>query len=73
MTVMVRHLQPTPQGLPLEIYAFCIETDLETYEAVQADIFDHLIAVLPHFDLRIFQHPTGNSFRLPQVQAIVST
>jgi miniconductance mechanosensitive channel len=62
LTVMVRQLQPTPDGLPLEIYVFSKETDLFNYEGVQADIFDHLLAVLPYFDLRVFQHPTGRNF-----------
>jgi miniconductance mechanosensitive channel len=60
---MVRHLQPTPDGLPLEIYAFSTETGLETYEGVQADIFDHLLAVMPYFELRVFQHPTGENMK----------
>ena len=63
LTIMVRHLQPTPDGLPLEIYAFSTETDLESYEGVQADIFDHLLAVMPYFDLRVFQHPTGENMK----------
>ena len=62
-TVMVRQLQPTPDGLPLEIYAFSTETDLESYESVQADIFDHLLAVIPYFGLRVFQHPTGENMK----------
>ncbi len=63
LTIMVRHLQPTPDGLPLEIYAFSTETDLESYESVQSDIFDHLLAVMPYFDLRVFQHPTGENMK----------
>jgi miniconductance mechanosensitive channel len=63
LTIMVRHLQPTPDGLPLEIYAFSTETGLETYEGVQADIFDHLLAVMPYFELRVFQHPTGENMK----------
>jgi miniconductance mechanosensitive channel len=62
LTVMVRQLQPTPDGLPLEIYAFSKETGLLEYEGIQADIFDHLLAVLPYFDLKVFQHPTGENF-----------
>ena len=58
MTFLVRHLQPTSNGLPLEIYAFCRETDWGRYEAVQADIFDHLLAVLPEFGLDTFQEIT---------------
>lgn len=59
LSLMVRHLQPTEQGLPLEIYAFSAETAWPIYEGVQADIFDHLIAVMPYFGLRVFQAPTG--------------
>lgn len=59
MTLMTRQLQPTPEGLPLEIYAFTNKTEWITYEGIQADIFDHLIAVLPEFGLRLFQY-AGN-------------
>ena len=55
MTFLVRHLQPTSNGLPIEIYAFCKETAWTQYEAVQADIFDHVLAILPEFDLQAFQ------------------
>jgi miniconductance mechanosensitive channel len=57
--VMVRQLQPTPDGLPLEVYAFTATTDWMRYEAVQSDIFDHLIATLPEFGLAVAQRPTG--------------
>ena len=59
MTSMVRQLPPTPQGLPLEIYCFTGTTQWADYEGIQADIFDHLIAILPEFGLRLFQEPTG--------------
>jgi miniconductance mechanosensitive channel len=59
-TRMVRQLAPTEAGLPLEIYAFTTTTSWNEYERIQADIFDHLIAVVPVFDLRLFQHPTGS-------------
>ena len=59
MTVMVRQLAPTPNGLPLEIYVFSKDINWVNYEGIQADLFDHLLAVLPFFDLRIFQNPTG--------------
>jgi miniconductance mechanosensitive channel len=59
MTFLVRHLQPTPQGLPIEIYVFCRDQAWANYEGVQADIFDHLLAILPEFDLRVFQSPSG--------------
>lgn len=59
MTLLVRQLAPGEHGLPLEIYAFTKEIDWEYYERVQADIFDHLLAVAPEFGLRVFQYPTG--------------
>ncbi|PIB39353.1 mechanosensitive ion channel family protein [Maribacter sp. 4G9] len=57
MTLMVRQLAPTPQGIPLEIYAFSADKRWENYEYVMADIFDHLLAALPFFDLRVFEFP----------------
>ncbi|UCD38344.1 MAG: mechanosensitive ion channel [Fidelibacterota bacterium] len=62
MTLLVRQLQPGPSGLPIEIYAFTSDTRWATYEAIQADIFDHILAVVPQFDLRVFQQPTGKDF-----------
>jgi len=59
LTCMVRQLPATASGLPLELYCFANTTDWGKYEAIQADIFDHLFAIAPHFDLRVFQHPTG--------------
>lgn len=56
MTLMTRQLAPTPEGLPLEIYAFTNRTEWVIYEGIQADIFDHLIAVLPEFGLSLFQY-----------------
>ncbi len=58
-TLLVRQLEPTPQGLPLEIYCFTGTTDWGEYERIQADIFDHLLAILPEFGLRLFQQPSG--------------
>ena len=58
-TLLVRQLEPTAKGLPLEIYCFAGTTEWATYEAIQADIFDHLIAILPEFGLRLFQEPSG--------------
>jgi miniconductance mechanosensitive channel len=55
MTVLVRYLQPTENGLPLEIYGFSSNKTWVSYESLQADIMDHVIAVLPYFDLRVFQ------------------
>ena len=59
MTLMVRQLEPTPQGIPLEIYVFSSDKRWENYEYIMADIFDHLIAALPYFDLEIFELPTS--------------
>jgi miniconductance mechanosensitive channel len=59
MTFLVRQLQPTAEGLPLEIYVFSADQRWVEYEAIQADIFDHLFSVLPLFNLRAFQKPTG--------------
>ncbi|OMG58229.1 mechanosensitive ion channel family protein [Brevundimonas sp. ZS04] len=62
MTLLVRQMQPTDTGLPLEIYAFTATVAWAEYEAIQADIFDHLLAILPEFDLRLFQSPSGADF-----------
>ncbi len=63
MISMVRQLQPTEHGLPLEIYAFTDVTAWTEYEAIQSDIFDHILAAIPEFDLRLFQEPTGYDLR----------
>jgi miniconductance mechanosensitive channel len=63
MTIMVRQLQPGPEGLPLEIYCFTNTVAWVAYEGIQADIFDHLYAILPEFDLRVFQNPSGVDWR----------
>ncbi|WP_417762431.1 mechanosensitive ion channel family protein [Shewanella sp.] len=63
MTLMVRQLAPTTEGLPLEIYIFTNDTRWVYYEEIQADIFDHVFAILPEFDLRAFQGPTGLDVR----------
>lgn len=63
MTMIVRQLQPTAQGLPLEIYCFTASTAWVVYEGIQADLFDHLLAILPEFDLRLFQDPSGADLR----------
>jgi len=64
MIQMVRQLPPGENGLPLEIYAFTNDTAWTNYETIQSDIFDHLLAVVPQFGLRIFQKPTGYDIRL---------
>ncbi|MEE4197115.1 MAG: mechanosensitive ion channel domain-containing protein [Bacteroidales bacterium] len=61
---LVRHLQPTEKGLPIQIYCFSKEQSWGIYEQVQADIFDHILAVVPEFDLRVFQNPSGDDLRL---------
>ncbi|MBC8367172.1 mechanosensitive ion channel family protein [bacterium] len=63
MTCMVRQLKPGEDGLPIEIYTFSSDQRWVEYEGIQADIFDHILAVLPQFGLRIFQNPTGADFR----------
>ena len=60
MTCMVRQLAPSETGLPIEIYSFSADKDWVNYESIMADIFDHLLAVLDHFDLQAFQNPTGD-------------
>ncbi len=62
MPFLVRTLAPNPSGLPIELYIFARTTRSEEYEPIQADIFDHLLAAAGHFDLRIFQNPTGMDF-----------
>jgi miniconductance mechanosensitive channel len=59
LTCMVRQLPATASGLPLEVYCFANTTDWIAYEAIQSDLFDHLFAIAPHFDIRVFQHPSG--------------
>ena len=59
MTLMIRQLQPTAQGLPLELYFFSANTAWVAYEHLQADIFEHIIAMLPEFGLKVFQNPAG--------------
>jgi len=63
MTVMVRHLAPTSEGLPLEIYVFTRDTRWANYENIQADIFDHLLGILPEFGLSAFQKPGSADIR----------
>lgn len=63
MTFLVRQLSLTERGLPIEIYVFSSVQDWAAYEDIQADIMDHILSVVPLFDLRIFQNPTGNDFR----------
>jgi miniconductance mechanosensitive channel len=62
-TFLVRHLQPTDSGLPIELYVFTNDNRWAQYEDIQADIFDHLLAAAPEFGLRVFQSPTGSDLR----------
>ena len=62
MTFLVRQLAPTEHGLPIEIYVFSKEQAWATYESIQANIFDHILAAVPEFDLRVFQDPSGADF-----------
>jgi len=63
LTFLVRHLEPGPHGLPIEIYVFAKTIEWAEYEDIQADIFDHVFAVIKHFDLKVFQFPTGGDFK----------
>jgi miniconductance mechanosensitive channel len=62
MTFLIRHLQPAENGLPVEMYLFSKVQEWAEYESIQADIFDHILAVLPEFGLRVFQNPSGQDF-----------
>jgi miniconductance mechanosensitive channel len=66
MTLLVRQLPPGPQGVPIELYCFTT-TDWGRYEDIQADIFDHLLAIVPEFGLRLFQQPAGSEFSIRQL------
>ena len=63
MTFLVRQLPPGPNGLPIEIYVFTNDTAWANYEDIQADIFDHILAVVKQFDLRLFQNPASEDFK----------
>jgi len=71
MTCMVRQLAPGSNGIPLEIYTFTNDTAWVNYEAIQADIFDHILAVVPEFDLRVYQQPSGQD--MSKIQFIPTT
>ncbi len=70
MTFLIRQLQPTQNGLPMEIYVFSNDQDWIRYDGIQSDIMDHLFAALPEFDLRAFQLPSGSDFQIPLRQSI---
>ncbi|WP_417661251.1 mechanosensitive ion channel family protein [Pseudomonas sp.] len=63
MTQLVRQLAPTAEGLPIEIYCFTTTTSWGRYEGIQSDIFDHMLAIMPEFGLRVYQHPSGMDMR----------
>ena len=63
LTIMVRQLAPQSYGLPLEIYAFANDIAWTRYESIQADIFDHILAIVPEFELEVFQNPSGRDFQ----------
>jgi miniconductance mechanosensitive channel len=63
LTFLIRQLAPGPTGLPIEIYVFTNDVRWVNYEDIQADIFDHLLAVIKEFDLRTFQYPGGKDFQ----------
>jgi miniconductance mechanosensitive channel len=62
MTLMVRQLPPGPEGIPIELYCFTNTTVWSEYEGIQADIFDHLLSIVPEFGLRLYQQPSGADF-----------
>ena len=62
-TFLVRQLQPTEHGLPIEIYVYSLDTKWINYENIQADIFDHILSVVSEFELRVFQSVSGYDFQ----------
>ncbi len=62
MTLLVRQLDPGPEGLPIELYVFTNDTDWIAYEEIQSDIFDHIFSIMPDFGLRVFQAASGSDF-----------
>lgn len=72
MTLLVRQLQPGPTGIPLEIYCFTNDTRWTVHEGIQSDIFDHLLAILPTFDLRVFQQCSDTSGMMAVSPALIS-
>lgn len=63
LTCMVRQLQPTQTGIPMELYFFSVSKDWIPYEGVQADVFDHVLAIIPEFGLSVFQNPSGEDLK----------
>jgi miniconductance mechanosensitive channel len=64
MMLMVRTMEPTPEGVPIEVYCFAADTSWVPYESTQSDVFDHLLTILPEFGLRLYQNPSGNDMRV---------
>ena len=62
-SLIIRQLQPSSEGLPLEIYAFTKTTAWKEYESIQSDIFDHLLAIIPEFGLKVYQAPSGSDLK----------
>ena len=63
MNLLVRYLAPNQYGIPLEIYCFSKHTDLQGYELVQSEIFNHILSIVHEFELKIFQSPSGEDLR----------
>ena len=63
LTILVRQLDPTTSGIPIQIYAFSTDIEWVNYEGIQSDIFDHVLAVIPQFELELFQSPSGTDFK----------
>ena len=63
LTILVRQLDPTASGIPIQIYAFSSDIEWINYEGIQSDIFDHVLAVIPQFELELFQSPSGTDFK----------
>lgn len=70
MTLMVRQLEPGPEGLPLEIYVFTNTTVWGEYEGIQSDIFDHILAIASEFGVRVFQKPSGMDLSLKLIPSL---
>jgi len=64
MTIMIRQLEAKETGVPIEVYCFTTVKEFEPYEAIVADIFDHIFAITHLFELRIFENPSGHDFRI---------
>ncbi|MBQ1609684.1 MAG: mechanosensitive ion channel, partial [Elusimicrobia bacterium] len=71
-SAFVRQLDPTPEGLPLEVYCFTNTADWLVYEAYQADVFDHLLSVIGEFDLHVFQNPSGRDLKSINLQSKIN-